>query len=153
VELPDVYSNVLCGEPIGSELCSLPKWDHNRKGFEREEVRIHDYVPRTREHHPETERFWDTIWGSAISELWVDADVPLLLELISLVDRFNWGDMTVAGEIRQRAMGFGLTPIDRRRLEWSTLQVEDATVKRKATARTPATKPGDDPRRILRSVS
>jgi hypothetical protein len=46
---------------------------------------------------------------------------------VALVDQF-WkdGDLATAREIRLLEREFGLTPLSRRRLEWSVVRVEDA---------------------------
>jgi len=75
-----------------------------------------------------------------------DADVPALERLLALVDAF-WREPKVklAAEIRQTEAHFGLTPLDRMRLQW---KIEPEGPKR-ADVRL---EPGEDPRSLLRSV-
>ena len=80
--------------------------------------------------HPETLVYWALIWASEMAGEYLDADVPGLVALMKLQDRFNYGDQSVAAEIRLQRQCFGLTPIDRRRLQWETGKVEDAERRR-----------------------
>ena len=70
-----------------------------------------------------------------------------------LVNRFwiTGGDKELAGEIRLQGQLFGLTPIDRRRLQWEVARAEEAEEQRKR--RKPPTVPVADPRSIIRAVS
>jgi len=64
--------------------------------------------------------FWKDVWASPMAEQYLDADVHGLYMLTELVDRFwRQPSTALASEIRQQRMAYGLTPIDRRRLEWS----------------------------------
>lgn len=76
------------------------------------------------------------------------ADVHGLFRLAVLVDRF-WNESltSLAAEIRQQQAAYGLTPIDRRRLQWEVEKVEAVTKKRQ-----PAPAVGGDPRNLLRMV-
>jgi hypothetical protein len=80
---------------------------------------------------------------------YLDADVHGLFRLAVLVDDY-WcagspsGRKELAGEIRLQGQAFGLTPLDRRRLEWTVGQVEDRGRSNSERARN---KPADgDPR-------
>ena len=78
------------------------------------------------------------------------ADVDQLYILAELVNRFWFAPSTaLASEIRQHRMAFGLTPIDRRRLQWEIEQDEPAAEKRNEPG--PAA-PNGDPRARLRAV-
>lgn len=79
------------------------------------------------------------------------ADVPGLVLLADLVDRFNWGDATLAAEIRLQRQCFGLTPLDRRRLQWEIERAEQAQKRRPAPGAKPAKRVGD-PLRFLKAV-
>jgi hypothetical protein len=81
----------------------------------------------------------------------VQADVHGLYMLAVLVDQFwHLPVKELAAEIRLQRQCFGLTPIDRRRLQWEVERVEDAT-RKKRTPR-PVT-PVEDPRKALRVCS
>lgn len=57
----------------------------------------------------------------------VRGDIPALFRLVALIDSFWWdGKLDVAKEIRLLEREFGLTPLSRRRLEWSVAQAEEA---------------------------
>lgn len=63
--------------------------------------------------------------------------------------------LLIAGEIRLQRQAFGLTPYDRRRLEWTIENTEDAKDRGAARRQRRATPPpvaDDDPRRGLRTV-
>lgn len=68
----------------------------------------------------EAREWWATAWASPIAAVWLDADVPGLVRLASLVDRVTKGDapLTVLTEIRALEDRYGLSPLARRRLEW-----------------------------------
>lgn len=82
---------------------------------------------------------------------YLQADTHGLYVLAELVDQF-WAAPTaaLASEIRQQRQGFGLTPIDRRRLQWEVERVESVARKRVPPRARPA---GDDPRALLSVVS
>lgn len=82
-------------------------------------------LPRSRDWHPATRRWWRAIWTSPMCAEWVDADVPRLVELAVLRDAF-WasGDPRIAAEIRQGEREFGLSPMARRSLQWEIRRVE-----------------------------
>jgi hypothetical protein len=78
---------------------------------------------------------------------WLPADVFQLHMLADLVDRY-WREPSegVAREVRARESCFGLTPLDRRRLEWEVEKPEKARAPERAT---PQPSGEDDPRRVL----
>jgi hypothetical protein len=58
---------------------------------------------------------------------YVRGDVPALIRLLILVNDYFWDrGLDVAREIRMMEREFGLTPLSRRRLEWSVAQAEEA---------------------------
>jgi hypothetical protein len=70
--------------------------------------------------HTLTREWWKDTWSSPMAPKFLIADKHRLYMLAELVDAF-WYEPTVtlAAEIRQQSGCFGLTPIDRRRLEWN----------------------------------
>ena len=74
--------------------------------------------------HPETRDYWKLVWASPMATEYVPADVPGLVGVFKLIDRFNYGDLSLAAEIRLQRVCYGLTPIDRRRLQWEIEKVE-----------------------------
>jgi hypothetical protein len=62
-----------------------------------------------------------------MSAEFVHGDEPALCRLVVLVNAFwNSGELDVAKEIRMLEREFGLTPLSRRRLEWTVAQTEEA---------------------------
>lgn len=103
--------------------------------------------------HPMAESFWADVWASPMAPELVKADIHGLYVLVALVDRFWSGlrSQEVAAEIRLQRQAYGLTPLDRRRLQWEIdrgEEAEDKTTERRATRR-PAGKPAKDPRHLL----
>jgi hypothetical protein len=101
--------------------------------------------------HPMAKRFWDDVWESPMISEYLLADVHGLLRLTALIDQF-WKKPTVSlsGEIRLMGQLFGLSPIDRRRLEWQIVSTEEAKDKRNSNRVKRAIQiDHDDPRMIL----
>jgi hypothetical protein len=84
-------------------------------------------VEVSQEWHPMARKFWALVWASPMMAEFVHADEPALFRLVYLVDQF-WkkGSLAVATEIRMLEREFGLTPLSRRRLEWTVVQAEEA---------------------------
>lgn len=105
--------------------------------------------------HPFAVKFWETIWASPMSAEFVHGDEPALLRLLFLTDRYwKGGSLEVAKEIRMMEQQFGLTPLSRRRLEWTVAQAEDAKDRHEENRSKHAKKyldiePVDDPRGVL----
>ena len=81
--------------------------------------------------HPLSLTWWSTIWASPMANEWVDADVPGLFALASLVNDF-WSSARelapqLAAEIRMQQREYGLSPLSRRQLQWEIKRVEAAT--------------------------
>jgi hypothetical protein len=78
-------------------------------------------------------------------------DLPALYRLIILVDSF-WksGKLDTAKEVRLLEREFGITPLSRRRLEWSVAQAEEARDRHEQKrSRRAVIIDGDDPREVL----
>lgn len=112
--------------------------------------------------HPLTVAWWEDVWSSPMAPEWAQSDSHGILVLAQLIDDY-WtaGNRTarteIAAEIRLQRQGFGLSPLDRRRLEWQIEQTDAA--KAQGTARRTARSAGvkqpvskADPRRGLHSV-
>lgn len=80
--------------------------------------------------HALTVAWWRDIWRSPMAAEYLKADYHGLYVLADLIDRY-WIEPTVAlaAEIRQQRQCFGLTPLDRRRLQWTVQRVEDGAKK------------------------
>lgn len=102
--------------------------------------------------HPETVAWWKAIWRSPMASQWIKADLPQLVMLAELVDAFHFAPTAALGaEIRQQRTSFGLTPIDRRRLQW-TIEPDDATPAKPAQPAAQPKAPAEDPRNLLWAV-
>lgn len=107
-----------------------------------------------RDWHPLTEAWWDDLWASPMAAEYHSSDRHGLFILAALVDQF-WTepDQKLASEIRLQRQAFGLTPYDRRRLEWTIETAEEAKdrgvqrTQRQASSVQPPR--GDDPRLAL----
>lgn len=101
--------------------------------------------------HPLTRAWWRDIWHSPMAQEYVKADDHALYRLAVLVDQF-WADpdRDLAGEIRLQQQAFGLTPLDRRRLEWTIEQAETAKTRKAQGAVREAQAGEADPREVLR---
>ena len=108
--------------------------------------------PDKREWHPLTEGDWRDWWGSEMSTKWLPTDVGGLGMLAVLVDNFHKsGNPNLLAEIRLQRQCFGLTPLDRSRLQWEVERGDSAD--RKLRERTePAKRVSGDPRALLKAV-
>jgi hypothetical protein len=103
--------------------------------------------------NPQVKAWWARLWSSPMAAEYIEADLDALFMLASLKDEF-WtrspGNGKLAGEIRQEEARFGLTPLDRRRLEWGLDKPpeDDDDGKGKADDDTPVV----DPRVAMRLV-
>ncbi|MFD5916185.1 hypothetical protein ACFVYP_07005 [Kitasatospora sp. NPDC058201] len=87
-------------------------------------------LPEARPWHAMTLAWWEDVWASPMAGEFIGggADIHGLFLLAILVDDF-WQSPTtsLASEIRLQRQCFGLTPIDRRRLQWEIDRGEDAS--------------------------
>lgn len=102
--------------------------------------------------HPETVVYWELAWRSEMVGEWLESDVPRLVMVFKMIDRFNYGEISLAAEIRLQSQCFGLTPIDRRRLQWEVGKVEDAERRRPKPGIVPQPTRRNDPRKGLALV-
>ncbi len=112
--------------------------------------------------HRMTVAWWRDIWHSPMAAQFLEADIHALYRLAVLVNKY-WREPSkdLAGEIRLEQQAFGLTPIDRRRLQW-TVETEDERARTREVRRPAggaaepvgATEPQtEDPRKLLRMVA
>lgn len=99
---------------------------------------------------PEVISWWQDVWASPMASEYVHADIHGLILLADLMDRY-WRKPSIglAAEIRLQRQCFGLSPIDRRRLQWTVEQAESASEKRQKRVRQPNEA---DPRAMLKVV-
>jgi hypothetical protein len=104
--------------------------------------------------------WWNDIWPSPMAQEWHSSDIHGLYRVLRLVDDYwcatSLGErLKAAGEIRLSAIPYGLSPLDRRRLEWTlentkkaqreNLRAEQQVCAPTATTPTP---PADDDIRL-----
>lgn len=109
-----------------------------------------------------TLQWWSDIWASPMApEFEKLSDTYGLYVLAALHDDF-WSlpvdkpraRAEIAAEIRLQEQRFGLSPMDRRRLQWQVEQTEEAQDRgRQRRARTVTVDPADDPRAALYTAS
>lgn len=107
--------------------------------------------------HPEGEswhymakRWWQDVWQSPMHYEYLRGDLPALFRLVILVDKFwRTQSLSLASEIRLLEREFGLTPLSRRRLEWTVVQAEESKddYERKRIRQAPIIE--GDPREVL----
>lgn len=99
--------------------------------------------------HENTEEWWDQVWSSPMASEYVDADISGILRLAVLVNEF-WFKPSggMHAEIRIAQQEYGLTPLSRRRLEWTVESAEDAKARGRSreSRQTAPQPPGSDPR-------
>ncbi|UAJ79955.1 hypothetical protein IT072_02435 [Leifsonia sp. ZF2019] len=104
--------------------------------------------------HEETLQWWADMWASPMAAEYHSSDRHALFLLAVLVDDF-WREPStkLASEIRLQRVAFGLTPYDRRRLEWTIETTEEAKdrgqSRRNAAQANEQPKPDEDPRLVL----
>jgi hypothetical protein len=111
-------------------------------------------LPADRDWQPLTVAWWRDVWASPMAPEYDESDRHGLFLLAVLVDQFWESPSTaLAAEIRLQRQCFGLTPIDRRRLQWEIERTDEAQDRGRRRRTTPKGKGGDDPRGVLRPVS
>ena len=85
--------------------------------------------PKVRPWHPFTVAAWRDWWRSPMAAEWLRADWHGLYILADLWDRYWYApSSSLATLINQHRAAFGLTPIDRRRLQWEIQKIEKRQV-------------------------
>lgn len=112
-------------------------------------------LPESRVWQSMTLDWWDDMWASPMAREFHDSDRHALFILAALVDAF-WTEpsQALAAEIRLQRQAFGLTPYDRRRLEWTIESADEAKDRgrQRRERQAPAKPAGEDPRSALRAV-
>lgn len=100
--------------------------------------------------HPRVHEWWRDIWRSPMAAEWLQSD-RYALELLAILrnDFLLKPSASLAAEIRLQESRFGLTPIDRHRLQWATPK-QDARPQPQ-TAKEMRDE-GKDPREALKAV-
>ena len=113
-------------------------------------------LPPSRDWQPMTRDWWADLWASPMAAEFHESDRHALFILAALVDQF-WLEPSnaLAAEIRLQRQAFGLTPYDRRRLEWtieSADEAKDRGRQRRARQHPSLVAGAEDPRSALRAV-
>jgi len=99
--------------------------------------------------HPLTLDAWRHAWESPMASQWLETDVDALGRLAVLWDAFYVRPCKeILAEIRLQEQRFGLSPLDRSRLQWEVSRAEEAESKRPK----PLRRTGTDPRNGLMAV-
>ena len=107
--------------------------------------------PDGRTWHLLTLRAWQHAWASPMATQWLETDVDALGRLALLWDDFYKNpDSRVMAEIRLQEQRFGLSPLDRSRLQWEVKRGQEAD--RPEPARVTTRRSVVDPRAILMRV-
>jgi hypothetical protein len=110
--------------------------------------------------HKLTQEWWDDIWASPMAPEFDSSDRHGLFALAMLVNDFWMAESAsdrakLSAEIRLQRQCFGLTPIDRRRLQWEIERTDEAVDKgrkRRSTTQKTGEAAGGDPLSALRAV-
>ena len=98
------------------------------------DVEVPELPDRGTPWHPQTMLWWADIWASPMAPEYHESDRHGLYALAALVDDF-WTAGTarervaLSAEIRLQRQNFGLTPLDRRRLQWEIERTDEAQTK------------------------
>lgn len=116
-------------------------------------------VPELREHpqgvrwHPYTLEAWRRAWESPMSAKWVPSDADGLFRLAMSWNKFYLeGKEITLAEVRLQEQRFGLSPLDRSRLQWEVNRGEDAEQASRKRNAPPADTKVRDPRQVLKAV-
>jgi hypothetical protein len=106
--------------------------------------------PDGRKWHELTILAWAHAWASPMASQWLETDVDALGRVALLWDDFyQEPDVKLMAEIRLQEQRFGLSPLDRSRLQWEVNRADEAERKR---PRPSIQRTGTDPRNGLMAV-
>ena len=112
---------------------------------------------RSEQWHPMVRAWWSAIWKSPMAAEFLTADRQGGLYVLAELYQRRWSAtdtkelVAVVAEIRQQEIRFGLSPIDRRRLQWEIEKGEQAS-ERTETRKARKAVAGKDPREVLKAV-
>lgn len=103
--------------------------------------------------HSQTREWWADVWASPMSNEWHESDIHNLFVCAMLYDDMWQGETATArqkaaSEFRQQRAVLGLTPYDRRRLEWTIEGADEAKARgeqRRQSGQAPAPPQGKQP--------
>lgn len=106
--------------------------------------------PDKRKFHRLTRAWWRRVWQSPMASEYLPTDVDGLARLAILVDEYYKDpNQKILSEIRLQEARFGLSPIDRSRLQWEVQKGEEAERRRRRPQLQPEGTVGNDPRLLL----
>jgi hypothetical protein len=106
--------------------------------------------PDKRDWHALTLTSWKHAWKSPMASQWIQTDIDALGRLALLWDAFyKQPDAKVMAEIRLQEQRFGLSPLDRSRLQWEIRRAEEGEKRQPAQ---PVRRTGTDPRAVLMAI-
>lgn len=111
--------------------------------------------PDQREWHALTLAAWKNAWASPMATQWLKTDVDALGRLALLWDAFYRAPLPIVlAEIRLQEQRFGLSPLDRSRLQWEVSRADEAQEKQNRRKGTPTKRAAasGDPRAVLSLV-
>lgn len=95
-------------------------------------------------------KFWDDVWCSPMAGEYMQADVHGLFRMAVLMQRWLASPtVQISAELRQLSMQFGLSPIDRRRLQWTVARSTEAVEQVERTRSKRGRVVEHDPREVL----
>jgi hypothetical protein len=102
--------------------------------------------PDGRTWHRLTRRAWAHAWASPMASQWLTSDCDALGRLAVLWDEFYKAPATpLLAEIRLQEQRFGLSPLDRTRLQWEVARADAQDARPRARP----VRTGPDPRAVL----
>lgn len=109
--------------------------------------------PDARTWHPLTLTAWAHAWASPMASQWIETDEDALGRLALLWDEFyKYPDAKVMAEIRLQEQRFGLSPLDRSRLQWELGRAEESEQRQVRRSMSPKRTGTHDPRSALMAV-
>lgn len=109
--------------------------------------------PDARKWHKLTLSAWTHAWSSPMASQWLETDTDALGRLALLWDEFyKHPESKVMAEIRLQEQRFGLSPLDRSRLQWEVSRADDAELKKDRQRETHRKRTGTHDPRALRLV-
>lgn len=106
--------------------------------------------PDKRKWHKLTKSWWKHVWESPMASEYLKTDIDGLARLAILVDDYyKRPDKNVLAEIRLQEARFGLSPVDRSRLQWEIKKADEAT----GNVRTKSKHLKVDPRDMLEAMN
>jgi hypothetical protein len=108
--------------------------------------------PDGRTWHAYTVESWCRAWGSAMASQWLPTEFDGVFRLaMKWDDYYLKGRASDLGEIRLQEQRFGLSPLDRSRLQWEVNRGDEATRKLRQRIQ-PSARVSGDPRKLLTAV-